>query len=220
MPQNAIYNFSNEPTGTHRLILSEVAHGSKVLDVGCAAGYLGAFLNEQKSCQVWGIEPDVNSWAQAQGAGYRAVINLPIEQAATDDKLQGQKFDCIILADVLEHTVHPEQILQALTPLLATKGKMIISLPNIAHYSIRWALLHGRWAMTESGILDRTHLHFYNYAAAVALLRGQGFAINKLRPRGDLERWFRKLGLESVGRAILFWFPNFWAAQFIFVVSI
>jgi 2-polyprenyl-3-methyl-5-hydroxy-6-metoxy-1,4-benzoquinol methylase len=61
-----IYIFSKEPTGTHMLLLNHVRPGSKVLDVGCAIGYLGEYLATEKQCEVWGIESDRESFEVAQ----------------------------------------------------------------------------------------------------------------------------------------------------------
>ena len=45
--------------------------------------------------------------------------------------------------------------------LLKTNGTILISLPNIQHYSSVFTLLFGFWDYKEWGILDRTHLKFF-----------------------------------------------------------
>ena len=43
---------------SHRLLLDAVPDGARVLDVGCAEGYLAARLKE-RGCAVVGVEADV-----------------------------------------------------------------------------------------------------------------------------------------------------------------
>jgi len=219
MSEKIIYNFSNEPTGVHRLFLDEITINSAVLDVGCATGYLGEHLVKDKKCKVWGIEPDISAANVARTNGYSEVINKKIEEAVNDEKIIGEKFDFIIIGDVLEHLVDPKAVLVKIKKFLKESGKILISLPNIAHYSIRFNLLIGRWDMTDSGIMDRTHLHFYTLKTAKQFANNSGLMIEKMRPRGDLERWFRKFGMEKFGKLILFLWPEFFAIQFIFVAK-
>lgn len=219
MSEKIIYNFSNEPTGIHRLFLNEITNDSTVLDVGCATGYLGERLIQDKNCKVWGIEPDFNAANIAKTKGYENIINKRIEEAVNDEKITGKKFDFIIIGDVLEHLVNPEAILIEIKKFLKENGKILVSLPNIAHYSVRFNLLAGKWDMLDGGIMDKTHLHFYTLKTAKELLENSGWKIDGVRPRGDTERWFRKLGIEAFGKFLLYIWPELWAVQFIFVLK-
>lgn len=212
------YNFSTEPTGTHALLLNEVSPQSRVLDVGCASGYLGEYLITKKQCEVWGIEPHKESAENARKYYAKVIINS-IEQALEDALLVNERFDTILLGDVLEHVLRPDEVLQKLKKFLTPNGYFVISLPNVAHYAIRRALLCGNWNMTDSGILDRTHLHFYTLKTARELLQSQNFIIEKWHARGDLERWFTKLGVGKIGRILTSWFPGLFSIQFIFVAK-
>ncbi len=213
------YSFSNEPTGTHQLLLNEITPESTVLDVGAADGYLGESLIIQKKCRVFGIEPHAQGAAEAVRKGYVVCVPTSVEEALKDRRLKEEKFDYILAGDVCEHLLNPEQVLRTFKTFLKPGGKLVISLPNVAHYSVRAHLLCGRWDMQDAGILDRTHLHFYTQKTARALLAAAGWQVERVRPRGDLERWGRKVGLEMVGRELLFRFPNWWAVQFIFVAT-
>lgn len=216
MSKEFVYNFSDEPAGTHMLLLNQVTPNSKVLDIGCAAGYLGQYLAIEKQCQMWGIEPDTGAAEAAQQNNYKSLLNKSIEEALVDPTLTSHRFDYILLGDVLEHLLYPERILESLKNFIQNNGKLLVSLPNVAHYSIRSSLLGGKWNMKDSGIMDRTHLHFYTLKTGMALLEQHGWQVETIRPRGDLERWFRKIGLEKLGKKILFLFPEFFSVQFIF----
>lgn len=212
-----MYKFSIEPTGTHALMLGFVRSNSKVLDIGCASGYLGEALIKDKGCEVWGIEPDPTYYQEALNKNYKFVFNTTIEDALS--KIQNEEFDYILIGDVLEHVYNPESILVALNKLLKSTGQIIVSLPNVAHYSVRSSLLSGRWDMTDTGILDRTHIHFFTLKSAKELFKKTNWKIKTVRPRGDLERWSRKLGVEILGKKLLFFWPELFAIQFIFVIE-
>lgn len=220
MSENKLkYNFSSDPNGTHMLIAGQVSSGSKVLDVGCASGYLGEFLIKNKNCEVWGIELDSESFRLAMSKGYRWVINKSLEAGLLDDTLINESFDYILLADVLEHLVDPENILIKLKSRLKKSGKLLVSLPNVGHYSTRFSHLFGKWNMQDTGILDRTHLHFYTLKTMKEMFEKTGWNITYMRPRGDLERWGKKINMEKIGRLILFSLPSFFAVQFVFALS-
>jgi methionine biosynthesis protein MetW len=212
-----MYQLSDEPTGTHALLIGYIQPDSKVLDIGCAGGYLGEKMIKEKNCEVWGIEPDVKYYEEAIKKGYKIIYNTKIEEALNN--IANEQFNYILIGDVLEHLADPEKILLSITKLLKDGGRLVVSLPNIAHYSIRSGLLLGKWDTVDAGILDKTHLHFYTLKSAKELFRNAGWKIVGVRPRGDLERWFRKIGLEWVGRKLLFLWPKFFAVQFIFVAE-
>ena len=213
------YNFSSDPIGTHMLIAEQVLSKSKVLDIGCASGYIGEFLVMNKGCEVWGIEPDNESFSLSIKKGYARVVNKSVEDGLKDELLKNEKFDFIIVADVLEHLVDPESVLNKISGFMTESGKLLVSLPNIGHYSTRFSHLFGNWEMQDAGIMDRTHLHFYTLKTMSEMFKKTGWKIDLVRPRGDLERWARKINFEKIGKILLFALSRFFAVQFIFVLS-
>src|SRR5439155_6123933 len=85
--------------------------------------------------------------------------------------------DVILFGDVLEHTRYPDRILLEAKALVKPGGQIIVSVPNVAHWRIRLGLLLGRFAYSDSGILDRTHLRFYTLRSARALLANAGYRV-------------------------------------------
>lgn len=57
--------------GTHRLVVDQVPPLARVLDVGCAGGYLGRALGS-RGCRVWGVDSDPAAVAAA-GESYAKV---------------------------------------------------------------------------------------------------------------------------------------------------
>jgi SAM-dependent methyltransferase len=86
----------------------------------------------------------------------------------------------IVLADVLEHLREPEALLSQCQKLLADDGRLVVSVPNVAHWSVRLSLLFGRFSYTARGILDRSHLRFYTLSTIQAELERAGFSIERV----------------------------------------
>lgn len=160
-------------SSSHRLVIAAVPLGARVLDVGCAEGHVAAEL-VARGCSVVGVERDPVAAAAARARGVE-VRELDIERTALD--VGG--FDCVIFADVLEHLRDPLPVLRA----AGVAPRVVVSLPNIGHWTARRALLRGRFPREDHGLFDRTHLRFYTRSgahelAAEAELRvvGEAFA--------------------------------------------
>ena len=73
-----------------------------------------------------------------------------------------EKFDIIILADVLEHLIEPEVVLKKISPYLKDNGSIYISLPNIRYFKAVYQIFFkGNFKYEEEGVLDKTHLRFF-----------------------------------------------------------
>lgn len=164
---------------THSIQIQMIPEGSSVLDVGCHSGILGEYLRRKKQCSVVGIDTDEAALSDAstrldkafaaniETTGWSSIVR---EQA-------GKPFDIIVFGDVLEHTRDPQAILAEARTLLKPEGRVIVSIPNVAHWRIRLALLAGRFTYTESGILDRTHLRFFTETSLHELVRAAGYQV-------------------------------------------
>jgi 2-polyprenyl-3-methyl-5-hydroxy-6-metoxy-1,4-benzoquinol methylase len=208
---------------SHRLVLAEVPDGARVLDVGCATGYLAAELT-RRGCTVDGIEYDAAAAEQAR-AHCRAVVagdlEAPSTHAEVERMLAGVRPDVIVCADVLEHLRDPWAVLAWLRTLLAPGGRAVISVPNIAHWTARRALLRGRFDYTDHGLMDRTHLRFFTRASAAELARRAGFAVRAERLAGaPLPLESRVPALGRVRDRCVRRYPELLALQFVLVLAV
>ena len=151
----------------------------RILDVGCAAGKLGAGLKGRQDTEVWGVECDAQAAAQAAKI-LDCVITAPVEQAL--QQLPQGFFDSIILSDLLEHLADPAAVLAGLAQKLAPTGEIVVSLPNVAHWSVLQGLMDGSWDYQDAGILDRTHLRFFTRKSALRLFAEAGFSATSVTP--------------------------------------
>ena len=117
--------------------MAEACHGrpARILEVGCASGYFGAVLR-QHGHEVWGVEASPKAAAVARTRLHRVYIGT-IEEFLASRVVGEVAFDFIVFGDVLEHLVHPTQILQTCVGLLTPEGRVIASLPNVAHLAVR-----------------------------------------------------------------------------------
>src|SRR5690606_14876801 len=87
-------------------------------------------------------------------------------------------FDLIIFADVLEHLSAPESALNNVLPYLKNNGRVIVSLPNVRHFSVLLPLIFkDSWEYQDRGIMDKTHLRFFTRSSAVKLIEESGLEV-------------------------------------------
>ncbi len=184
---------------------------TRVLDVGCAAGVVGAALKRRQRCTVVGIERDPTA-ARAARAVLDEVLEIDLEWPGTNwcAQLGRQPFDCLIYADVLEHLREPRELLVAQRALLAPGGIAIVSVPNVRHYPVVLGLLRGEWRYQDEGVLDRTHLRFFTRRSLIEMLASAGYRVDELRGEVHASRTARWLGALSLGAA-----RDFLARQFL-----
>lgn len=145
-----------------------------VLDVGCATGALGAALKRLlPAVSVIGIERD-QSAASVARQRLDEVLCLDLN-GLTRDQIPGH-YDAIICADVIEHLLDPERLLRILADRVAPGGLLILSVPNVRHWSVLAPLLvEDLFTYTDEGLLDRTHLHLFTRTELIRMLGRAGW---------------------------------------------
>jgi len=151
------------------------ATSKKILEVGCAEGYLGAFIKEHFRAEVWGIEfnPVV-----AETAREKLDRVLTGDAALIIDELESASFDCIVFFDVLEHMMNPELVLKKSKRLLTEDGVAILCVPNVLYISNLYRMLIKKdWEYISHGVLDITHLRFFTKKSLKRMFVDTGFEI-------------------------------------------
>jgi SAM-dependent methyltransferase len=205
-----VYEIDMRPFGSHAKIAAAVGKRASVLDIGSGPGLLAREL-EAAGCVVVCVESDKTSADLAKSRCSR-VIETDIE---TMDRLPEDigRFDCILFADVLEHTRNPELILGRMMSYLKENGHIIVTLPNIAQIWVRISLLFGRFNYRDRGVLDRAHLRFYTFDTARTLISSCGYEI--LRTDFTIHP-FWKPWIAPVIYRLTKTFPALLAVQFLF----
>jgi methionine biosynthesis protein MetW len=166
-------NHELDPFEVSGMLAAHVPVGTRVLDVGCGTGALATMLRDVRKVTVFGVEPDADRAALASERGitvYHGVLT-----PALADRI-GQ-FDVVIYADVLEHLADPLAELRIASRFVAPGGLILVSVPNIAHWSVRADLLRGRFRYAEYGIMDATHLRWFTEETARQLMAQAGIDV-------------------------------------------
>jgi 2-polyprenyl-3-methyl-5-hydroxy-6-metoxy-1,4-benzoquinol methylase len=161
-------------------ILEGLPRGLRVLDVGCGSGVHGAELRRLHGHHVVGVDLSVGSIEKAKkrlAEAYVADVTQP-EQYPFWGR---ETFDVIVFSDMLEHLTDPLSVLTRHCRLLAAGGRVLISLPNIAIWNVRVALLFGRFEYGDTGTLDRTHMRFFTHRSFHRFLKEAGLIVNRDR---------------------------------------
>lgn len=167
------------PNDSHALMLDLIGRADRVLDVGCATGYLADAL-QRRGSTVSGVEFDADAGRRALPFLDKLVVG-DLDSLDLSREFATARFDVVVFGDVLEHLKDPLAALGQARALLAPGGAIVISIPNVAHGSVRLALLQGRWDYRDIGLLDRTHIRFFTRSTLLALLRDAGLVAVDVR---------------------------------------
>lgn len=150
---------------------------SKFLEIGAGYGTTLNFLKESGiASEVVGVElyRDKDNLNRYKPLDYFFFGDIQLIDLSDFQEY----FDFIILADVLEHVSEPLVVLEKTKTLLKTNGKIIISMPNIRHYSAFIKIfIKGNFKYEESGIFDYTHARFYCKSDMIFLFKKAGFKV-------------------------------------------
>jgi glycosyltransferase involved in cell wall biosynthesis len=194
-PTNEHYVSRLDFESPHTFALDVIKPDSRVLDLGCAGGFLGAELR-RRGCEVVGIDLFPLADGVELDAFYLHDLNelpLPVDVPS---------FDYVLMLDVIEHLASPETFLERLAESLRLNPEMrlVLSTGNIGFLLTRLLLLVGQFNYGKRGILDLTHTRLFTYAALRRVLDGAGFSV--LEARGAPAPFTLALDHNAVGRAL------------------
>lgn len=148
--------------------------GRRILDVGCASGYLAKDI---KSRGHWVAGADVSGrYEQDLKSSLDDFSVLNIEEDVWPTGWRENRFDTVIAAEIVEHLFYPEKFFDNLKKILNPGGEIILSTPNFLVWNNRLRLLLGRWTDKEI-FFDRGHIRLFSYQSIVGLIEKQGYKI-------------------------------------------
>lgn len=151
----------------------------KVLEIGAAYGETLYYLKENGLArEVIGVDLYEDKNNKSCYKPIDKFIFGNIEELVLDEYVN--YFDIILLPDVLEHLLEPIPVLEKIKKYLKSSGQIIVSMPNIRHYSSLYKIfIKGDFRYEESGIFDYTHLRFYCKKNIEELIIRSNYKINK-----------------------------------------
>lgn len=177
--------------------------GSHVLDVGTADGHPVVDGLKARGCKVWGVEIDEEAAADAAPMCEQMVVGN-VEHLDLASTFGDKRFDVILCLDVLEHLVEPLDTLNRLKELLTPTGIVVASIPNVTHAAVRLQLLDGSFTYTDTGLLDRTHVRFFDRTEVEKLFDDAGLTVmERLEVRREPHETEIPLDLSTVPQETL-----------------
>ncbi len=184
-----------------------------LLDVGCGGGVFGAAVKSSRVCTVVGV-----TYSEAEAVQARERLDRVEVADLNDFEPAGLgTFDCIVCSHVLEHLHDPQQVLRRLRACLAPGGVLLVALPNVLFWKQRLEFVRGRFRYTDGGLMDRTHVRFFDWVSADQLVREAGFEVIERVADGvfPLSRLFGSVLSDRINRAALRRFPGLFGVQFV-----
>lgn len=174
------YDFELDIYGDNTIawIAGRVDEGSEVLEFGPANGRLTKYLVTEKKCEVDIVEIDE---ASGKGASVYARHALVGSEKGDIENYHWlgirEKYDFVIFADVLEHLIHPQAVLERCGAVMKENGRILVSIPNASHNSVIIQLINDQFNYTPTGILDNTHLKFFTRNSFEKMAQKSGWTI-------------------------------------------
>lgn len=153
------------PAGTHKL-----------LDVGGGEGNFAALAKRHLQCEVHVVEMNPEA---------AALASSKVDRIWEGDFLSvriDQRYDCITLLDVLEHSADPAVMLRRAAGLLSPGGQIVASIPNVGHWTVIADLIEGRWDYLPAGITCWTHLRFFTLQTINETFHEAGLVVLRAHP--------------------------------------
>lgn len=212
------YAFKPSADSSHGKILQWLQEipPSRILDLGCSAGYVSA------AAQLLGHEVVGVDLAEHPG------VHLRLDQFVIADldkgipEEVGSGFDAVIAADVIEHVRRPEHLLAEIKRVLKPGGVVFASVPNFSHWYPRARTAAGLFDYDQRGILDAGHVRFFTRRSFIRIVESSGFEVRRSAATGlPLEVLMsgssrRRRLMRAVDRALVRARPTLFAYQFIF----
>jgi 2-polyprenyl-3-methyl-5-hydroxy-6-metoxy-1,4-benzoquinol methylase len=187
--------------------VNSLPKGSRIIDLGCAQGDFARRLAASGyTVTAVDINPAFLDYARTKDVEGRVrwleadIFSLSI----------GECFDCVILAEVLEHTGAPEDLLSAVGQMLVPGGLLVATTPNAERLRenmpsfARWAAAHPDRASIVFGPAGEHHQYLFTRRELADLLLSR-FTDISFAPTGSLlvNRQTQWLLRSPLGRTLL-----------------
>jgi len=170
---------TSPPLKLRELFMTHVRSSDECLDVGCGdGGTSGVWLSEHADSYVGvDIAESALRLARERGLDVRPISD------GSDLPFPDGSFDFAVCVEVLEHLFEPQAILAEIRRVLRRNGRLIVTVPNAAHWRNRIDVaLLGRWNprgddLSASQPWRDPHLRFFTVRSLANLIEHCGFEI-------------------------------------------
>jgi methionine biosynthesis protein MetW len=181
------------------LLVRHIRPGDRVLQVDCGPGVLAARLAEL-GAQVVGTDLSAEALRRARARNIGVYqVNLDREPLPFGDAT----FDVVLSDSQIEHRVDSERYLDECARVLRPGGRLVLCVPNTAHWRVRWWLLRGHFPILPNTPTDWLHLRFFTLPDLRRLLSQRGIAIEHVD--GSASLWVKDLYPDWLRRGRAAW---------------
>ena len=202
---HASYEYEFDPKATNNTAAAIYRYaregGERVLDLGSGPAIVSSYLKAAHGRHVTAVDSDAGRLEVARSRGVDRTIVGDLGVPDWADQLEGESFDVIILADVLEHLVDPGALLELIheRKMLNEGGFLVVSIPNASHEGVVAELWGGGFRYRETGLLDSTHIRFFTKETFTELVERHGWFVRGLdRTTRTLEQTELSVAGESM----------------------
>lgn len=169
-----------------------------VLELGCGFGETGAAALAEGLCRTYsGIEIATKAASVAR-ENLTEVLEGDVERMALP--WPESHFDAVLMSEVLEHLVNPWDVVDRIARHLKPGALVVASSPNVAQIRVIRGLLNDRWELTDSGLMDRTHLRWFTQRTYRRMFEDAGIRVDRVRPMAPPGRWGTLFNTVTFGK--------------------
>ncbi|MEP0942317.1 MAG: class I SAM-dependent methyltransferase [Rhizobiaceae bacterium] len=178
--------FTNRSSVAHFIAKKFGVHGGSVIDLGCGEGFLSSHFQKQgydvTCCDfskfgVSQFNPDLlPSFREGD-------IFKIIDQEISDRN----SFDLVFLENVLEHVLHPQDLLASLREIMTSNSIARITVPN--DFSAFQSALVEAGLTKVTWVSEIEHLSYFNAQSLVSISEASGFEVLSLQADFPIEQF-------------------------------
>ncbi|MDY0013840.1 MAG: class I SAM-dependent methyltransferase [Rhodocyclaceae bacterium] len=204
MPKLYEYQAALDQDSAAGAVLRHIPKSARILEIGCSVGSQTRIMTAELGCTVTAIEIDPSAAEKAAPHCHQVIVGN-IEEMDLAPLAEAGPFDAITFADVLEHLRDPGAALRKVAPLLTTGGVLVASVPNVTHAALAYEIANGRFSYREFGLLDNTHIRFFDRHGIVSLFEEAGYFVLQLERviRKPEETEFSVTPVDEADKALL-----------------
>ena len=173
------YRTKEDKYSSHQLLKNQVLNSSflspRIIDFGC---YRGELLNTLGNLLPGSVlfGSDIENFVQQENQKIN-FLKIDLNDVNQLKKLEENKFDVLILGDILEHILTPLDILRTMHKFRTEKSNVFLSIPNSGHWYFRLKILFGKFDYEENGLFDKTHIRFFTLKTIRELILKSNFEV-------------------------------------------
>ena len=148
---------------------------NKILEIGCADGNNLIYLKNKYNLNnknVIGVD-NCKILSNKRNNEFEFIH----QSAENFLENHNNKYDLIVMSDVIEHIYNPWKTLQNIKNILNKKGIVLLSIPNLQNIKYINAIISGNFFYEKTGLFDETHIRFFTMNTIIKYLKNLNFKI-------------------------------------------